>query len=649
MLIKVPTHRRRNRRRGSIRNEPIRRGLVQSLHPLHERHSWIIPEFFDRQLEQQQHCDGEDNGDNEEYRHRSKLSLFGNKTRSASGVSRLFARSTRALPAMLPSPPDQRNPLSGQSSYRRPMSLYASTLAVAPPLFSTAGGGGPSLFKYLLAFTAGGLFFSTALAGAYAFYGLGVDNMKRILAVLLLVWGRIWTSFSAGLSLARMALMEEFDEEREDRGPDSSAATPALGSTAIQQETPGTTESLSAKKKWKWVFAWNVLKQQLSETRRTAAEGVQALQQEATLYTAVLGQPALIPVQYAIQKLMPYSLTTILEGALRDSLDTAKSSSKSIKKLTLSSFTAGARAPLLTGARIYDVEDAIAFDCDVQWKSQVEATVQLYTVGGLARVPVSIKDVGFEGVVRIILTPLTKQPPGYGAMLLSLPTPPRVSLDVKILGGEVTKLPFLRTEITSIFQKAITDQLLWPRRNVIPTMDGRSAILDRQELLQLKSQDPLLEAEQNLVNADQPSIMREIREEILQSSPKDPIQIALRIMGDAANNTTSGTDFSTKDGNRLKGLKRFDAFQWGSKIKHEMQMAGSVVPVKKALVTGNELNATQFNLVDDTTKSTATDTLQGAKKDWHAHLGFGTAWGKLQKIFQRTEDDLTKGASEQEA
>lgn len=46
------------------------------------------------------------------------------------------------------------------------------------------------------------------------------------------------------------------------------------------------------------------------------------------------------------------------------------------------------------------------FDCTVKWDSELEATVQIYTVGGLARVPVSLKNMKFEGTMRVILTPL---------------------------------------------------------------------------------------------------------------------------------------------------------------------------------------------------------------------------------------------------
>ena len=357
-----------------------------------------------------------------------------------------------------------------------------------------------SFIKYLLVFTAGGLFFSSAIAIGYAFYGYGVENIRRIVSVCLLVLQRVWISFTVGIGTARAALLgQDIDDQK---------SSSAITTTTSDQQT-----STSS---WKWKKAWAVLKEQLSETRRTAAQGVQALRKEQTLYSAIIGQPGLIPLQVVIAKLLPYSVSTIMENSLRDIVKEVKSSNV-IKKMTLSNFDMGNTPPLLDAARVYDVPNAIAFDYDVEWNSEMSATFQLYTVGGFARIPVSIKSVKFSGVIRVILTPLLPEPPGFGAMLISFPNQPRISLDVKILGGEVTKVPFLRTEITSMLQKSIEEQMVWPRRNVIPTMDRGSVILERSKLLDLQKTDPLLAAEQELMNSNE-TLVKEVRERIMKET-----------------------------------------------------------------------------------------------------------------------------------
>jgi hypothetical protein len=426
--------------------------------------------------------------------------------------------------------------------------VTAATAAVSavtePVTTAVATHTGVSFWRFLVIFTMGGLFFSTVLAVAAAFYTMGMDNMKLFTQIGLLVVSKIWKSFVTALSLARRTLLGIEEEEEgfetdvvEDTDGKILNATKAINATAAAdvaepapKPVPGKSDLIlkqqqepAKKPRLKWRDAWAVLKEQLGETGRTAKEGVQALRQEATLYAAAVGQPGLLPVQYVIQKLLPYSLSTILEDSLKDALRNVEPT-KTIKKMKLTRFTAGNRSPVLQGARLYDIDNAMAFDLDAKWESAMEADIQIYTVGGIKLLPVSIKQLKFEGVIRVILTPLTKQPPGYGAMLLSLPSPPDLSLDVKVLGTELTKVRFLKTEITQMMQKAVSDNLLWPKRNVIPTKsegavssgpfgsnDGFGPILNRQQLMVLEGTDPLLDIEQKLANSDQ-ALVRDVNE-----------------------------------------------------------------------------------------------------------------------------------------
>jgi hypothetical protein len=402
-------------------------------------------------------------------------------------------------------PLQQHHPLLFQQSGSQ-FALNASPTAVAaqpsplftnvnPFLFAAAVTPSVSFLKLLLAFAAGGLFFSTVIAAVGACYAVGMDNVKRILEIFLIILNNVWITFTVGLRAAKVALLGE--------------------------ETTG---ELSAKKSsWKWRDAWTVLKLQLVETRRTAAEGVQALRQEATMYKAAVGPAGLIPLQYIIDRLMPLSLAGILEESLKDSLSSMKSTS-TIKRVTLSSFTAGTNAPVLEAARVYDVENAIAFDYDVHWDSQIEATMNVYTAGGLARLPVTIKKLKFDGVVRVILSPLTKAAPGFGAILVSLPSAPKIGLDVRFAGGEVTKLPWLRTELMSEIQKGIADELLWPQRVVIPSLENDRPILSARELKALETSDPLLVAEKAL---EEKPMLRESREKTNPASLRKHMKIML--------------------------------------------------------------------------------------------------------------------------
>lgn len=330
----------------------------------------------------------------------------------------------------------------------------ATALEATPTSFAMIAPGS-GLISFLATFVLGGLFFSTAIAVV----GVGMDNVLRALEIVRVVLAQVWVTFKLGLVAAKATL-------------------------------------LSGEKQWRWRDAWKVLKERLRETRRVAAEGVKAVRLETTLYAAAVGAPGLIPLQYVLDRLMPYSVSTMMEEALNEALDDVKN--RNIKRLKLTEFSAGTTAPQLESARLYDLgEEALAFDAKVHWNSELSAKIYLIAVGGLARIPVTVQNVEFSGTVRVLLTPLSKTPPGYGAALVSLPSLPKINLDVRVAGGEITRVPWLKAELMNALQKGLSDELLWPRRVVVPTLSPNSnrPILSSAELHRLESQDALLFAE----------------------------------------------------------------------------------------------------------------------------------------------------------
>ena len=67
----------------------------------------------------------------------------------------------------------------------------ASDLVAAELVAAAASQGSVSFWPLLVAFVSGGLFFSTAVTAAAAVYAFGLDNCRRITAVLLLVAQRV--------------------------------------------------------------------------------------------------------------------------------------------------------------------------------------------------------------------------------------------------------------------------------------------------------------------------------------------------------------------------------------------------------------------------------------------------------------------------
>lgn len=153
-----------------------------------------------------------------------------------------------------------------------------------------------------------------------------------------------------------------------------------------------------------------------------------------------------------------------------------------------------------------------------------------------------------------------KEPPGYGAILVSLTSPPDLSLDVQVLGTELTKFRFLKAEINQLIQKGIAENLLWPRRNVIPVESnspvnvgpfgnsmGKGHLLSREQLKMLESSDPLLDIEKSLANADS-ELVRDINEKRKQLDQLSERAITINEEDEDSVKNVTDTTTTEKDG-----------------------------------------------------------------------------------------------------
>ena len=373
------------------------------------------------------------------------------------------------------------NPASAMSL---PLQVHSVSLPVAVAAAVPSSAGTVGFFKLLTAFVLGGLFFSTAIAAVSACYAVGLQNVKVLWDVVKAVLQAVWLSFTAALGAAKAALL--LSEDRAQRAS------------------------------WKWRAAWQVLKQELLKTRNTAVEGVAALRQEAALYAGAVGAPGLIPLQYVLDRFLPFSIAGALEKSLSESLTDISRQTRSIQNIKLTGFSVGTQAPILQAARVYELgSQAVAYDIDMDWKSDMEIKLTVYTAAGLARIPVTVKNIEFDGVIRVVFTPLIRDSPGFGAALVSFPKAPKVNLDVRVAGGDITKIPWLRSELVLAIQKGITDELLWPKRVVVPstvpvwagTGLKEKPVLSKEALVALQTSDPLLEREREL--AQQPVLRKQ--------------------------------------------------------------------------------------------------------------------------------------------
>jgi len=355
----------------------------------------------------------------------------------------------------------------------------ASTVTNAATSAAAAGGGG--FMGYVLSFLFGGVFFSTLLGVAALFISVGGENVRRAWRVFNFLGGRVW-------------------------------ALVVKTAAAVKESLQAENTTLEDTKK--------VLLEGYQATKREVDDALTAFNQERDFYAAAVGIPGLRTAQYVIDHMMPGLIAQKLENSMADSIANVKH--PNVKKMILKGVKAGTAAPLLTGARFYDVGDrAMAFDVDVKWTSEVTATMDVVPamgiltdlggdLGGLTRVPVMVHNVNFDGTIRVLMAELTREDPGYGAVVLSFPDPPQLSLDVRVLGGlEVNRVPWLRRVVVDATKTWIKEEMLWPQRMLIPAEKNVAKgekpgfVLTDAQLKKVLREDPLLLAEQRLKSLQQ--------------------------------------------------------------------------------------------------------------------------------------------------
>ncbi len=124
--------------------------------------------------------------------------------------------------------------------------------------------------------------------------------------------------------------------------------------------------------------ALQALKDGVAEVKRVFTESVDAIKRETQMYSAAIGLPGLIPIQYIFDRIFPSMLTAPFEGAVEDALLQTARDNPQIQKLVLRKFTMGGVAPRLLEARLFDLGDRdMAFDLEMSWKSEARADIDM--------------------------------------------------------------------------------------------------------------------------------------------------------------------------------------------------------------------------------------------------------------------------------
>jgi hypothetical protein len=350
-----------------------------------------------------------------------------------------------------------------------------------------------------ISFLLGGLFFSTVAAGVAAVVALGKENTRRLREVMLIVARRNWSVMKLSMQLTMDVL----------RGKEQMSGFKNRFPAALQ-----------------------TLKDGVAEVRRVFTESVDAIKKETQMYSAAVGLPGLIPIQYIFDRIFPSTLTAPFQGALEDALAQTARDNPQIRSLKLKRFSMGDLPPKVLEARLYDLGNRdMAFDLEMLWKSNAKAELEIKVTSFGAKIPVTISNLKFEGPVRLILTGLMVEEPGWTALLISLPRPPRIGFDIKVAGGLITQIPWLRNEVARMLDGAVAEEVLWPRRAVVsaPSPYKAKPLLNPMQILGLMRDDPLLRMERDLMA----SIPDDFRTTLEASDREDIPDFDIRQVGDA--------------------------------------------------------------------------------------------------------------------
>ncbi len=210
----------------------------------------------------------------------------------------------------------------------------------------------------------------------------------------------------------------------------------------------------------------------------------------------------LVVFQYAAERLAGRSFQTQMKRALDKAL--LRVENPNIRSIHIDSFETNpdqTSPPRLIKGRIYDTVNSMVFDSDIVWNNWLETELHIITKRLGLFVPVRVYNCRFKGRVRVILTPLIQEPPGFGACLVSFPRLPKIDLDVDVAGGQVTKAAWLKRELVEAIEGYLAKEMVWPNRNVNPTLRvmQNTTLVSNDQLSKLAETDPFLQTEKRRI------------------------------------------------------------------------------------------------------------------------------------------------------
>ena len=175
--------------------------------------------------------------------------------------------------------------------------------------------------------------------------------------------------------------------------------------------------------------------------------------------------------------LMWPALNTFVCNIIRQELEERVQESSDFGHISFSRLSFGKHPPVIVGIKAVPLhgEDLLAMvlDVDVRWAGEPDVALRLTKLGGAS---LGLSDVHLAGVVRLVFSPITEDPPFLTRMTISLLARPYVDFSVRALGGpDLMSLPAISSWLHSVVLNLADMAIVWPKEVSVPLVPPSSS------------------------------------------------------------------------------------------------------------------------------------------------------------------------------
>jgi hypothetical protein len=174
-------------------------------------------------------------------------------------------------------------------------------------------------------------------------------------------------------------------------------------------------------------------------------------------------------VQVLLSILWPAINSTVC-AILRRELEERVQESSDFGHIAFSRLSFGKHPPVIVGIKAVPLhgEDLLAMvlDVDIRWAGEPDVALHLTKLGGAS---LGLSNVHLAGVVRLVFSPITEDPPFLRRMAVSLLNRPYVDFSVRALGGpDLMALPAISSWLHSVVLTLADKAIVWPKEVGVP-------------------------------------------------------------------------------------------------------------------------------------------------------------------------------------